>query len=411
MDEKDIIEGVKNAVGEKLNESKAEQGKALEGVKSAMEGKYAEAEKIIAEAKKNFDDQVKQLNEDLQKKNKTIVEISEAIDDLKKRQGKYTANGGTSAKSAADMVNECVAENFDAISKFKKGEKLSWELKASNVTISLVTSTGSAVNAPYTYMPGFVTRPSRKVNIRDLVPVINSSTGTFIYYRQEPGNTGAGSFGFQGSQGTAKAALDYALKQVIVPTDYLAGTIRIAKQMFGDFQALQSFIGQQLMEDYRRAESNAFIPSLFASATSYTPSTATTVTAEKIVQAIGDLLGKDWDPNGIVTGADTWAKIMLTKPNDYNLPGGGSAITIDAAGVIRFLGMPVVVQNNVPAGLVIVGDFTQAAIIQAEGLSLGFYEQDQDNIVTNLITARLEARVGFTTMRTDAFDRFGAGTT
>ena len=215
--------------------------------------------------------------------------------------------------------------------------------------------------------------------------------------------------GFQGGQGNVKALLDKNLEQVIINCDYLAGTARIAKQMLTDLPAMQAFLAADLLEDYRRSESAAFMPTLIAGATTFSPSA--TVTAEMIVQAIGNLMANDFDANGIVTDAPTWAKIINTKPNDYSLPGGDSAIGVNADGVITFLGIPVVVQNNMPAGEVIVGDFSRAAIIQAEGLQVAFFDQDQDNVVRNLITARVEARVAFTVMRKDAFNAFTAGTT
>jgi Phage capsid family len=66
----------------------------------------------------------------------------------------------------------------------------------------------------------------------------------------------------------------------------------------------------------------------------------------------------------------------------------------------------VLIFNNMVPGDVVIGDFSKAAIIQAEGLSIGFFDQDQDNVVRNLITIRCESRMAFTVMRSDAFDYF-----
>jgi HK97 family phage major capsid protein len=52
---------------------------------------------------------------------------------------------------------------------------------------------------------------------------------------------------------------------------------------------------------------------------------------------------------------------------------------------------------------VLIGDFSKAAIIQTEGLSVNFYEQDSDNVQRNLITAKVEARVALAVLRPDAF--------
>lgn len=408
METKEILEGIK-AVGDKIDLQKKEGQTAIEGVEKKMTDLHAEADKIIKDLEKKYDDQIKELTDTMTKDGKTLKEMSEAIDNFKKKQGKLSAHGSADAKTAVDVISDLIFEHAEEIKGIKKDQKMSFEVKAGNITIGNISTTGTATNIPYSQAPfGPVLRPARKVNIRDLVPVVNSSTGTFVYYRQTR-PVGAGSFAFQGGQGNLKNQLDYNLQQVIVSADYLAGTARIAKQMLQDIPYMQSFVSGQLLEDYRRSESGAFIPTLVAGSTSVSP--ASTVTAEKIIQVIALLMGNDYDANGIVTDSTTWAKIMNTKPNDYSLPGGGAAVTIDAMGIVRFLGMPMLVQNNISEGDIIVGDFTKAIIIQAEGLSVGFFDQDQDNVVRNLITARVEARVAFAVLDSAAFDIFTAGTT
>lgn len=359
-------------------------------------------------------EEIKSLAENIQllvKKQDEATELlkkhDEEINGIKKKSGKLPG-AGIQNKSAVDTLNETFAENFGEIKELKANQTLGYSVKAGNITISNVSSSGSATNSNYTYLPNVVTRPKRKVVIRDLVPVLPSATGTFVYFRQAT-PIGTGSFSFQAGQGNVKAQVDKNLVQVIVNCDYLAGTARIAKQMLQDLPSMQAFLATDLVEDYRRAESAAFIPTLVSAATPYSPTA--TVTVEMIIQAIGDLLSKDWEPSGIVTDAATWTKVMNTKPQNYSLPGGGSSVNVDANGVITFLGIPLLIQNNMVPGQIIVGDFTKAAIIQAEGLSIGFFDQDQDNVVRNLITARVEARVAFTVLRADAFDIFTAGTT
>ena len=405
----EILKGI-TALSDKLDEGKKESTKQITEVKSLAETKFADAEKLVKTLEENQKAAAEDINKKMAAQGKTVGEIAAELEEMKKKQGKYSAMGGPEAKTIGSMITDVMTENEKSIRDLHPGgPQLKFEIKAGNITISNSTSTGSAVNSPYSYVPGIVTRPSRQINIRDLVNVVSVNTGTVIYYRQQPGSVGAGSFGFQAGQGNLKAQLDYNLQQVITPLDYLAGYARVARQMMDDMPGFMEFITSQLTEDYRRSESNAFVPSLYSQSTAFTP--AASVTAEKIVQGIADLKGQDWSPNGIVTDAQTWAKIMNTKPNDYSLPGGGSAIQIDTAGTVYFLGIPIVVQNNMASGTIIVGDFTKATIFQLNALQLQIFEQDQDNAIRNLVTARLEARVAFAVLRTDAFDRFTAGAT
>lgn len=409
MESKEILDGLKG-IGEKIDMSKSETTKTITEFKTSVDEKLTAAEKIVKDIEKKNSDVAEDLNKKMADQGKTVGEIATALEELKKKQGKYSAMGGPEAKNLQDVLKDAISENIAEIKKLTSGgTKMNLELKVGNITIGNVSSTGSAVNAPYSYVPGYVTRPSRQVNIRDLVSVVEVATGTVIFYRQPVGSTGGGSFGFQAGQGNTKAQLDYNLQQVITPLDYLAGWAVVARQMMDDMPGFLNFITTQLLEDYRRSESNAFVPSLYSQSTPFTP--ASTVTAERIVQSIADLKGQDWGPNGIVTDAATWAKLLITKPNDYSLPGGGSAIQIDTAGTVYFLGIPVVVQNNMAPGTVIVGDFTQATIFQKDTLNVQIFEQDLDNVRRNLITCRAESRVAFAVLRSDAFERFVAGAT
>ena len=242
-------------------------------------------------------------------------------------------------------------------------------------------------------------RGRRKINIRDLLPVINSTTGLWKFYRQR-NPTGEGSIDFQTSAGALKSTIDYDLEEVDVNANYLAATTRIAKQMIQDLPFLQNFVANELVEDYKRTESQKFFDILTAGALGSTNANGKTVLAEKYIVYIANLMANDYYPSAIITTALNWAEILLTKPNDYNVPGG---IQIAPDGTILFCGIPLIPQNNIATGKTLIGDFSKAAIIQAEGLAVEFFEQDQDNVQRNLITARIEARVGLGIMRPDAF--------
>jgi HK97 family phage major capsid protein len=122
--------------------------------------------------------------------------------------------------------------------------------------------------------------------------------------------------------------------------------------------------------------------------------------AEYYINYIANLMAADYNPNAIITTAANWGVVLNTKPNNYSIPG---AVQITADGTVMIAGVPLLAQNNMAAGKSLIGDFTKAAIIQTEGLSVNFYEQDSDNVQRNLITARVEARVGLAILRPDAF--------
>jgi HK97 family phage major capsid protein len=326
--------------------------------------------------------------------------------EIKSRGGRLGFTGGNSIRTAASDIAESFAKNFRQLQSLSKRTpelsydietpKLEYKAQGSNM-IQSADLTGNSVN---TYMQTPAVRGRRKFELRDLLPVIPSGTGNFVFFQQNAPTIGVGSIDFANTQGSVKQQLEYYLTAVTVTCNYLAGFVRFSKQMAADLGFLQSFLANELVEDYKRTESGAFIPILDGAATGSTAVNGATVYAEKIINWIANLLAGDYTPNGIVTTAQNWATLLLTKPDNYSTPG---SMNVDADGQITICGIPVMVQNNMPTGKTLVGDFTRAAIIQAEGLSVAFFEQDSDNVQRNLITARVEARVGLAVLRPDAF--------
>jgi HK97 family phage major capsid protein len=360
--------------------------------------KFQESQKLAEAANKALENELKQLTETLTKQNKTIEEILAAQNEFKAKRGRFSALTGEE-KTAKENLAEAFAEHFEEIKAVRKSKGVNFEVKAVGTMTTSANLTGAVVNQ-YSLTPAI--RGRRKVHMQDLVSTINSSTGLWSFYRQN-NPVGEGSFGFQLTHGNAKAQIDYDLTKVDVTCEYLAGFVRIAKQMMQDLPFLQSFVANELLEDYKRQESFEFFGTLRSAATGNS-TTSASVYAEKIIDWIANLSDNDYDPNYIVTTAAQWATLLKTKPNDYSTPGG---VTVSPTGDVMIVGVPVVIANSLYLGSTpnktLVGDFTKAAIIQVDGLRTEFFEQDSDNVQKNLITARTERRVGFATLRPDAF--------
>lgn len=383
---KEVLEAVEG-LGKQLTENKA-------ATQTLIDNRFSEAEKLAAAANLKIENEVKALNEDLGKKGATLEEIQKEIKLFKAKAGRFSGGEGANEKKTAEIIAEAFEEHFTEIKAFRKATG-KFEMKAAGTMTAAANLSGNVI-ATYDLTPQV--RGRRRINIRDLLPVINSATGTWKFYRQNT-PVGQGSFGFQTNHGTQKNQLDYDLTEETITVDYLAGFAVLAKQMMQDLPFLQNFVANELVEDYKRTESAQFFGQLTAGATG-SNTTSSSVLAEKYIDWIAALMGNDWYPNAIVTDNTNWAAILKTKPNDYDVPGG---ITISADGTVMFCGLPLIAQNNIGAGHTLIGDFSKAAIIQAEGLSADFFEQDGTNVRQNIITARVEARVALAILRPDAF--------
>lgn len=391
---KEILEAV-GKLSDTMLEQKAAHDKSLTEYKTDLETKLADAKKELEAIQTKHADEVKTLNEDMAKKGATLEEIRKEVLELKAKAGRKKGTQELE-KKAAEVIAEAFEEHYEDIRKVNKNTSPTFEVKAASNMTAATNLTGNVV-ATYDLAPAV--RGRRKINFRDLVPVINSATGVWKFYRENV-PVGQGSLAQQLTHGAPKNQLDYALTEVTVTADYLAGFVRFAKQMAQDLPFLQNFIANELVEDYKRTESGTFLPVLAAAATGSTNVGGDTVLAEQYIDYIANLMANDYNPNAIITTATNWGTILKTKPQNYSIPGG---VQITPDGTVLFVGIPLLAQNNMATGKTLIGDFTKAALIQTEGLSVNFYEQDSDNVQRNLITAKVEARVGLAILRPDAF--------
>ena len=352
-------------------------------------------EQLATEAKKSTEElnaKVAEINEDLAKKGATLAEISEAVNQVKAKANRIGAVG-EAAKDFQSAVAEGIKENFEAISSLRKGSSINFKVVGDMTASNNLT--GSVV-ATYNLTPSL--RGRRRVHFRDIpgVQVIPSATGVWKYYLNTSG-VGEGSFGQQ-TIGSQKSAIDYDFSEQTVTVNTLAGFTRIARQMLRDLPFMQSFLPGELQEDYLRAEDNSFLNTLMSFTNSY--SFSASVLAEKMIEGIGAVLARDYDPTAIVTTAGNWATLLNTKPSDYSIPGAG-AMTVDANGTVNIASVPVVVHNGMTSSKFYIGDFSRVKIVQAQGLAVQFFEQDSDNVQRNLVTCRAEADVALAVLRSD----------
>jgi HK97 family phage major capsid protein len=410
-DELELVEGLV----EDFAKFKTKSKKDLDDIKAIAEKALTskELEEKHAEAKKWIDDlntKVEEINTDIAAKGATVKQLQDELQEFKARRGRVYTPDGQEEETTKSLLKAGFAENFDKIKEQANEPKAEHKFKIKNVGNMTASAnlTGSVV-ATYASQPAL--RGRQKVHFRDLVNVIPSATGLWKFYRQNT-PVGEGSFDFQTTHGALKNQLDYDFTEVTVTVDYLAGFVRIAKQMLQDLPFMQTFVSNELVEDYLRTEDLKFFMQVAGAATGNTSNLTSTVTVEKIIQAIANMGDSDYDANGIVVTNQVWAKILLTKPNDYSLPAGNS-VTVAANGDVSVLGIPVIKVKDtyIGANRVLIGDWTKAAIIQTEGLNVNMYEQDSDNVQRNLITVKAEARVALAQLRLDAFSYFGAGNT
>lgn len=366
-------------------------------IKDGLSNIEAQVKAQFAAIDQKTEARIKELNEDAVKKNETLADLSEKVNQVIANAGKLKAEG-EAAKSFKEQFAAELESKFEQVKSVRKGSDASFTMKAADFfkDATLASNlTGSAV-AQYSLDPAI--RGRRMVHFRDIpgVQVIPSATGIWKFYRNAPpANTG--SFGTQ-TEGSAKATIDYNWQEVTVTVNTEAGFARVSNQMLRDLPFLQSFLPGELREDYLRHEDNKFINTLMAGTSGYSASAS--VYAERLIEYLGAVMSRDYNPTAIVTTAGNWTTLMNTKPGDYSLP-GGAALSITAEGNVAVAGVPVVIFNGMTSGRTFVGDFSKVKIIQSNALEVRFFEQDSDNVQKNMVTVRAEADVALAVLRSD----------
>lgn len=404
-DELELIEGLIKDFGE----HKAKSVKQIEQVTKEVTERVDKAtEDIRADNekwKKELLEKVEQINKEMAEKGASIKQAQDDLAEFKAKKGRIGLGAADGVESTYQILKQAFAENAQKIMEQATEPKADFRFKVKDAG-NMTAANNLTGNVVATYGQSPAVRGRRKLHFRDLVQIINSATGLWKFYRQDT-PPGEGSFGFQTTHGNLKNQLDYDFTEVSVNVDYLAGFVRIAKQMLQDLPFMQSYVNTELIEDYLRKESNSFFGTLYSAATG--PNTTSGANAaEKIIDVVAAIEENDYDVNGIVVTGAVWASILKTsKGTAYGVPGG---VTISPNGDVLFMGIPLykTTSSNIGNNRILLGDWTKAAIIQTEGLNISMSEHDSDNFQRNLVSVKAEARVALAVLRPDAFSYFSA---
>lgn len=372
----------------------------IKSFEAALEAKMAEQKAEVAaateKAAKAFESKVEEINEQLAKNNKTIMEAREEVLAAKSAFGKISAaetkkSAVTYGEHIAEIkaaIGDAIVKGYDSIKDAVRTNGKGFNFELDLKTVGVMTEASSLTGNPYTsYINSPALRAFVNPHLRSVFNIIPVSTGSVSFPR---GNSpvGEGSFGKQ-TEGSAKAQLDYDVTVVNKVLQFIAGYVKVSRQMVDDLPFLNAYLQQSLIEDFQRAEDTYYLNDLASSATAGVSSGANT--AEKFVDYVAQLGSANWNANLILTTHAGWANVLKTVPSggSYSVPGG---ITIDAQGNIRMMGIPVVPHSLVTASKAYVLDTTKFSIAQQSGLAVRSTEFDQDDFVKNLITFRCEAR-------------------
>lgn len=368
--------------------------------------KMAALEATILEAKEAKTEEVAKLRSDLDITIKAFDQLQVRIGNDRKKDAMQPIG---ETKAFGEMLAEGLKEKAGELKELKKGQVIDFQMK-SVADMSFPVNFSTARTTVAYNKPGIIELPKRKLHIRELLQTgTMGAKSTFNFVKEVPGDylgTPAGSGPAPVAEATLKPQLDLKLVEAAVKAEWIAGWIRISRNMLDDVEGMTTFLQSRLPELLLRAEDAQLLtgdgnsPNLsgIQTAGNFTAATSSaTLDVEQLVYAISQLEGYDREANGILINPADWYRLWLTKSTGatqfYDLP---DEMITRINGQMYIAGVPVYRSTAIAQGKFIVGDWVMGAnLILREAPRVEFFMEDGINVRENMVTVRVEERVAF----------------
>jgi len=394
----------------KLQELKDALEKATEKkVKDAIGAEIKALEAKIPDLTE-FKDGLKSITEWQVKKDEADRKNQEAIDELSISMKKKDTAKGVSFK---DALGEALEQKKDELKSYGvKRNVINLELKAvGNMGSGNLTTSGTETFAGNTMIGGVGRKPYEIAHIRNIVNVQPIQTDSAYVIRDNAGEGGPTAV----AMAAAKPQSDRDYVKLIQPVTKIAHYFKIPEEMLADNGWLQSEISTIGVEELLAKEDDLLLnqvagAGLFAGLTTTTNSTAFAAPASL---ALGVDLANNYDvlvaawtqariakvsPNYALCNPQDYAKMILTKESATN---GAYVFGAPNIAIPNIFGIPLVPHTAITSDKFLMGDFSKVTIGQREGVSVRFYDQNEDDAINNMVTVVIEERLTIVAGRAD----------
>jgi HK97 family phage major capsid protein len=366
----------------------------------------AEAVRLVNEFKSQFEGKTFANSDELAS---FKADMQAQFDNLATEQKSSKEVEAKDFKSELAENMKSATDGFGKMLRDGKGSRVQFELKAvGDMTFS---NNFSTADSSVTFVkPGIIELPKRKLHIRQLLQVGGmGNKSNFDYVKEIAGEGAPGPIG----EGALKPQFDLDLQEASVKAEWIAGWLRISRNMLDDVEGMTTFLGSRLPELLLRAEDTQLLsgtgtsPQLkgLMTAGNFTAATsAATIDVEQLIDAIAQLENSDREANGILLNPSDYYAIMKTKASgsgQFDLP--YNLVTI-INGQLLIAGVPVYKSTAMTVDKFLVGDWVMGAnLIFREPAKLEFFYEDGTNVRENKVTVRIEERVAFPVYGNDFF--------
>lgn len=312
------------------------------------------------------------------------------------------ADGVIKGKAAPKTFSDILLAD-EGFKTFAAGKSARFTIQANTITGQEGTPpVNSDTLVPTAYRSGLVDGAYRALRVADVVPNVAIASNSYTYTRELAfTNTAA-----ETAEGAQKPESSITYEQKVANVATIAHFIKVSQQIFDDAPAAVAHIqrrlgyGVELRKDQQLLNGNGTGQNISGMTntgnfTAFTPVTGETA-LDSINRAIAQVATADYAATAIMLNTADWHAIERLKGQDLHYIIGNPQGTI-----LRTLwGLPVVVTNTLAAGKVLVGNMDMAyEVLNRQGVNVQFFNQDENNVQTNLITCRAELRCTLASLR------------
>lgn len=332
---------------------------------------------------------------------------------IKKGKTVHMFNGG----EAGRQISEALATKAEELKGYTSNGRraIEFQMKTvgniganSNITVS---GTPAFYPGPGLWEPG--RKPYELRHVRDLLRVVPQPTGMDTYVIRDAGGEGAPT---SVAAGAAKPQSDRDWVKTVVPITKIAHYYKVPEEYLADIPWMQDEITGVGVEELLVKEDSMILTNNAGgeflglnqtlNSTAYsTPTSLSGIFTGAIEANNYDVLVAAWTQlrilksfaTGVLLHPADYAAMIMTKDTTGNYPFGAPNQSIP-----NLFGAPIVPHTAVTSDKFFLGDFTKVKVGVRAGLTVRFYDQNEDDAIKNFVTVVIEERI---TMAGDRNDR------
>lgn len=359
-----------------------------------LEAKAEEQAKLNGEVHQEVKDELTKFQD-------TYRGLKERQDEMEKI-AKRLSSGQEEKKTFQDHLTEAIKDNHDNIRNVKSSGRAQFEVKDA-ITMDQGASLTGEVIAP-TRVPGTFHDPDRQVHVRQFLNTTTTDSNAIRFVVEDGYEDGVDIT----AEGSGKPKSSFSLEAKSADVVKIATHMKVSDEMLEDVAGLAGYITTRGSTKYRLKEdqqllygtgSNGQLEGLTVSATSWGSKTIGNAIGnlyDVAVDGSANLAKKNYAPSGMMVHPTSWYDLITEKDNNnqYIVPD----LIRQGLAPPQLAGVPVIRNTAVTEGDILMANFAQmATLFDRRGVTVRFFEQNEDDAINNLITVVIEGRLALPT--------------